>query len=110
MLYLISSPLLPLESVVTCLSYSPNGNHIAVGLQSGDVKVLNSTTGASLFMLRQQVTNLLLTFSNLTSLVAVFMHLTQGAVAGVSALAYSQDGSLLATGHRDGCIQLWKSM
>ena len=41
--------------MISSLCYSPNGNHIAAGLTSGDIHIIDSDTGSLFFTLRCNV-------------------------------------------------------
>lgn len=81
---LILSTSLEKGSEVTCLTASPDGYHIAVGLKSGDTLLMDIETGLLAFPLRNESDR-----------------------SAVTALSYSPCGTYLATGHHRGSIQLW---
>ena len=41
------------DAEITSFLYSPNGVHLAVGLKSGDVEILDGEIGITLFILRE---------------------------------------------------------
>jgi WD40 repeat protein/DNA-binding SARP family transcriptional activator len=79
---LVSLPLAP-QPLAYTVAFSPDGNHLAVGMQFGRGSgVWDVATGEKLFELA-------------------------GHTASVAALAYSSDGRQIATGSIDGTIRLW---
>ncbi|XP_019848951.1 PREDICTED: uncharacterized protein LOC109580353 isoform X2 [Amphimedon queenslandica] len=73
------------DDEISSLCYSPNGEHIAVGLASGDIHIIHSETGSLLFTLRCNDDR-----------------------SAVRSLCYSSTGLQLASGHSRGSLQLWK--
>jgi WD40 repeat protein len=71
-----------LESEPLTLRYHPGGQQVAVGTRSGEVFILDASTGMVQLTLPRQS-------------------------AEISNLAYSPDGKILATGSKDGTVQLW---
>lgn len=91
----VSSPLLPdpnsRTSGVNCVAFSPDGTLLATAGDDGNVRFWNSLTGAPI-----------------GKPLEVNFHEDFGAIAfGVSAIAFSRDGTLLATTNLSGTVQTW---
>ena len=102
------------EIAVTSVCYSPNGAHLAVGLESGEIQVFDIDSNSCIFTLKQHhevrgdLENTSRQVFKLMSL-SLSPHSLQYPAAA-SALAYSENGQLLAVGHRNGQIQIWKGV
>lgn len=70
------------DVVVSSVVFSPDGNLIVSGTESGEIRVWDAQTGEHLKTL-------------------------EGHTGGVSSLAFSADGKILASGRTDGTILLW---
>ena len=73
---------LPAHDHVYSVAYSPNGNHIAAGLNDKTVEIWDANDG-----------NLIRTLP--------------GHTKAVSSVAYSPDGNCIASGSSDGTIKIW---
>ena len=95
------------ELAVTGLSYAPNGAHLAVGLVSGEVQVFDIESNSCVFTLQphHEVSS-----GTTATTVDIILHSFPQYPAAASALAYSEDGQLLAVGHRNGQIQIWRGL
>ncbi len=75
-----------LASDINAVALSPNGNYLAVGLANNDIKILNPNTGATIATL-------------------------SGHTAPITSLAFSPDGTQLATGSSSALnnIKIWET-
>jgi tetratricopeptide (TPR) repeat protein len=68
----------------TCLAFSPDSEHLAVGNWNNDIRIVAVKTGE----LKQRL---------------------RGHAGAVTGLAFSQDGRTLVSGSEDGTLRLWES-
>lgn len=115
---------------VNCLEYSPNGAWIASGHYDGAVRIWDSQTGLLLRTLQANGAGdvrvveslafnpgglvLAAGYSYVDNAVRLWdvetgllLRTLEGHQAGVESLAFSPDGSMLASGSYDGAIRLW---
>jgi|GEM_PF-98825 len=71
-------------ALVFCLAFSPDGRYLALGTSEGNIKLLEVET------------------------LEVIQKLLQGHKSSIESLVFNNDGSLIASGGRDGLICLWK--
>jgi WD40 repeat protein/serine/threonine protein kinase len=82
---------------VLCLTFSPDGEHLAAGTASRSVRIWNANTGVLERILGQRGPNP----------AAPLGHTLWGHKQAVTALAYRADGKQLLSGSEDRTIKLW---
>ena len=100
----LSSP----ECAVTSLCYSPNGAHLAAGLASGEIQVFDIESNSCIFTLEPNTVSRCVVNESSAWFTSPSSLLQNP--SPTCAVAYSEDGQLLAAGHRNGQIQIWEGM